>query len=243
MRFRGENPVYKRVEYGVNSGYSATYSGVTLKTFILLVIVAGVGMYTAYNFQGTFSLPYLISGLVIAPIMAIVMVVLAHRMSNMAHIFSLSYALFEGMFLGLISLFVYEIVGFEGISYAFYGTFGSLAVMLFLYRTRIIKVSNGFVGFLLTSLVTLIVLGIVMFIFYLLGGFNSAVGWGIYVSIAIFSTIISSLFLLYDFRRIEEYVNAEVDKSHEWSLALGLVTTIVWIYVEILRLVMIFADN
>ena len=118
------------------------------------------------------------------------------------------------------------------------GTFGSLFVMLILYVTRIIRVGQGFRNFMLTALGAVFFFMIVGFIMWISTG--SAYFYSpIYLAIVVFSLIISVLFLLYDFDRIENYVSGNAGKEHEWSLSLGLITTIVWIYIEILRLILI----
>ena len=110
--------------------------------------------------------------------------------------------------------------------------------MLVLYVTRIIRVGEGFKSFIMTALGTVFFFMLVGLIMWLVTGsvyFSSP----LYIAIVVFSMIISVLFLLYDFRRVEEYVSGNAGKASEWSLSLGLITTIVWIYIEMLRLILI----
>lgn len=237
MRFRGDNPVYKRFDYEY-SGTAATYGGVARKTMWLLLLVASVAIYTSSYFLDNLSMTYLLTAFIGAPIFAFIMVMLAHRNIEMSWLYSMMYALFEGVFIGAFTSLASLYIGVDGIIYVIYGTFGTLFVMLILYSTRLIKVSNGFMSFLITSLVTIVFIGLIFFILSFFTPFTGLT-WQLYLTFAAFSTLISALFLLYDFRRIEDMVSAGANKQYEWSLGLGLVTTIVWIYIELLRLAII----
>ena len=240
MRFRGENPVYSRVDYG-SAEYtdSATYKGVASKTILLLLIASFVAYYFAMNNALDLSLGTMIAYLVVAPITAFIMIILAHKNTQMAWLFSILYAIFEGVFLGMISMIVSYQVGGDAVIYALSGTFVTMFVMLILYSTRIVKVSSGFVNFLFTSLISIIVISLLFVLLSLTGIFSSSVGMGLYTTIVIVSVVISSLYLLYDFKRINEYVDSGASKEIEWSLGLGLMVTLVWLYIELLRLALI----
>ena len=240
MRLRGENPIYSRMDYSADWTEQATYKGVTAKTMLLLIITTISAYSVALNFQEALSFPAMIGALIVAPIAAFVFVLLAHRNNQLAFIYSILYAIFEGAFLGVISLVVAYQAGTDAVLYALAGTFGSLFVMLILYVTRILRVGQGFRNFILTGLGAVfffIILGLIMWLVIGNAYFFST----LYLAIVVFSLIISILFLLYDFNRVEEYVSGNAGKEHEWSLALGLITTIVWIYINILRLILILS--
>lgn len=149
------------------------------------------------------------------------------------------YALCEGVFLGAISL-VFEQM-YPGIVMQAVGlTFAVFAAMLFLYRSRIIKVTEKFkLG------VTAATMGI--FLFYLVNFVASFFGWssslmdstnGSMMSIG-FSLIvvgIAALNLVLDFDLVEEGANAGAPKYMEWYAGFALLVTLVWLYIEILRL-------
>ena len=240
MRFRGENPVYSRVNYTADWTESATYRGVASKTMLLLVIAAISAYSVALNFGDSLSFGSLIGALIVAPLGALVFVVLAHRNAQMAWIFSIMYAILEGAFLGVLSLLVAYQVGTDAVLYAMAGTFGALFVMLILYSTRIINVGQGFMSFMLTALGAVFFLSLIGLGIWLFGG-TAYFFSPFYMAVVVFSLIVSVLFLLYDFRSIENLVSSNAGKQYEWSLALGLVTTIVWIYVQILRLILILS--
>jgi len=240
MKFRGENPVYSRADYSADWTEQATYKGVAAKTMLLLIITAISAYSIAINIGTEWTFGTLIGALVIAPITALIFVVLAHKNTQLAFIYSILYAIFEGAFLGIISLIVAYQAGTDAVLFAMAGTFGALFVMLILYSTRIIRVGEGFANFMRTAFASVVFFAILGLIMWLVIG-DAYFFSTLYLAIVVFSLIISIAYLLKDFNSIENYVSGNAGKEHEWSLSLGLVTTIVWIYIEILRLILILS--
>ena len=156
---------------------------------------------------------------------------------QIAHIAAPGYALFEGLFIGYISA-IYN-AAFEGIVLqAVTLTLGTLLAMLLLYRSRIIKVTPGFkTGILMAT-------GAI-FLVYMVSIIGSFVGFsvpylhdsgpiGIGISLVIVG--IAALNLLIDFDAFEKGEEAGAPKNMEWLCAMGLLVTIVWLYIEVLRL-------
>ena len=146
MRFRGANPVYSRMgDIYSESDNAATYSGVTQKTGLLLAIIAVIALYfgSSINFVTT-SIGMLIGTIAIALIIAFISIIMAHKVIELAWLFSLVYASMEGVFLGFISALFMNLYGTEIIITALLATFSVLAGMLFLYSTGIIRVGNMF---------------------------------------------------------------------------------------------------
>ncbi len=247
MKLRGENPVYKYAEksglYDYGDSYSATYKGVAFKTFYLLAITAIFALIFAYrlNVEG-FGVSRMIGIMIGAPIIAIIAVIVTHRKPEIGMFTTLVYAGAEGTFIGFISALYAYIYGGEIIHMALMGTFGVLAGMLFLYSTGIIRVGNFFKKAMISALVGLIFASILLMILYF-AGIAMQTFQTLYLGIVVLSVIISSLFLLYDFKMVTEFVDAGAPKEMEWSLALGLVVTIVWLYLELLRLFAIIAGR
>ena len=238
MRFRGDNPVYKYGNYdqSYSDVDSATYGGVVTKTSILLGIIAVTALYFANNLSiETLSISTLIP-VFIAPIVAIIAVIMTHRMPQIAFATSILYGICEGVFLGFISAIYAFAFGGEIIQMALVGTFGVLAGMLFLYSTGLIRVGNFFRRLMFSALIGLIFVSLIFVVLSFTNLVSFAGFYNIYIGIVVISVIISSLFLLVDFDNITKYVEANAPKESEWSLALGLVVTIVWVYIELLRL-------
>ncbi len=240
IRFRGENPVYKRVNYADSySDTEATYGGVVQKTALLLGIVGIVALYFANSLNLTTITVNLILPIIAAPIIAIISIIVVHRNPSIAWIGSIIYAIAEGVFLGFISALYAAYYGGEIIQMALLGTFGVLGGMLFLFTTGVIRVGTFFKRFMYSALIGLLLTSVVFMIIVFAAGVSFESFYTLYVGIAVISTIISSLFLLIDFDRIQNYVDSGAGREYEWSLALGLIVTIVWIYVELLRLISI----
>jgi uncharacterized YccA/Bax inhibitor family protein len=147
------------------------------------------------------------------------------------------YALAEGLFLGGISAMFN--VAYEGIVLqAVMLTFGVLGVMLFLYATRIIKPTENFkLGVVsATSAIFLIYLAT-----WILRMFDVGIPFIhdsglIGIGFSLFVVVIASLNLVLDFDFIETGAEAGAPKHMEWYGAFGLMITLVWLYLEILRL-------
>lgn len=243
MRLGSRNPVFKYGNYDQSySGDSATYGGVVNKTAILLGIIAVVAIYFANQFVVTGFTSSVLVVMIGAPIIAIIAVIVTHLVPSMAMFSSIVYALCEGAFLGIISaIYAYSFDG-EIIQMALISTFGVMGGMLFLYKTGIIRVGAFFRRMMYGVLAGLFLTSIVMMI-VIFSGIGIQSFYSIYIGVVIISVIAASLFLLLDFDRVSRYVEAGASKQREWSLSLGLVTTIVWLYVEFLRLFAIIASR
>lgn len=239
MRFRRMNPVYRYADYGsqsIEDGQTATYSGVVMKSAILLGLVAMVGLYTNVQLQSIGFSSSMIIGLIIAPIIAIIAVIVAHRRPEIAVFASIVYALVEGLFIGFISSIYASYFGDQIVQMAILSTFGVLFGMLFLYSTGVIRVGAFFRRVMFSMLIGLIFTSFILLILFMLAGNTLGAFSNIYFAVVVLSVIISSLYLLIDFDNITTFVEAGVPKNMEWSLALGLVVTIIWLYIELLRL-------
>ena len=243
MRFRGANPVYSRTEYHEGSTTSATYGGVALKTGFLLGIIALIALYFGTSLDFDVNPIGMIITVIASPIIAIIMVIMAHRNVELAWVFSIVYAACEGIFLGFISAIFAAYAGSDVVLMALLATFGVLSGMLFLYSTGLIRVGTGFRKFLFSALIGIIIAAFFMVILAMSGELDTRGGYSFYVTIVLFSVVISSLYLLVDFDNVTNLVNAGAGKEYEWSLALGLVVTIVWLYIELLRLIAIISGR
>ncbi|MBA2281605.1 MAG: Bax inhibitor-1/YccA family protein [Acidimicrobiia bacterium] len=147
------------------------------------------------------------------------------------------YALVEGLVVGAISK-VYETY-FDGIVLnAVMATVAVLGVMLFLHATRIIKVTERFRTVVMCATGAIALVYLVNIVLRLFGSevpFLHDTGTiGILVSVAI--VVVAALNLSLDFDFIERGVKAGAPKTTEWYAAFGLLITLVWLYLELLRL-------
>jgi uncharacterized YccA/Bax inhibitor family protein len=147
------------------------------------------------------------------------------------------YALAEGYFVGAVSK-AYENYQDGIVVQAAGATIAVFAVMLFLYRSRIIKVTDRFRRIVVGATLGIMVFYLVAFVINVAGGnvpfLQSTSLLGIGFSILVAGLAAFNLALDFDF--IERGVNTGLPKHMEWMAALGLLVTIVWLYLEILRL-------
>lgn len=151
-----------------------------------------------------------------------------------------AYAVVEGVVLGLLSAF-FE-ARYPGIVVqAVLATLLTAGVVLLLYRMRIVRASKKFAKIVIFAAIGYMAFLIVNFIFALLGAGD---GWGIYatplgLAIAAFGAVLASAFLVLDFGAIEEGIAQGAPEKYEWRAAFGLMVTLIWLYIEMLRLIAI----
>jgi uncharacterized YccA/Bax inhibitor family protein len=147
------------------------------------------------------------------------------------------YAVAQGFFVGALSK-VYESF-YDGIVVQAVGaTIAVFAVMLVLYRTRIIRVTDRFRRIVIGATLGIMLFYGVSFLFMLFGGdisylrSPSLLGIGF----SLFVCAIAAMNLALDFDVIERGVAARAPKAYEWFAAFSLLVTIIWLYLEMLRL-------
>ena len=154
------------------------------------------------------------------------------------------YAVCEGLFLGGISA-TFE-ASYPGIvSQAVAGTFAALFSMLILYRANIIRCTDKFRSVIFISTASIAVIYLVDFIghffHYAIPMINTSSTFGIGFSLLV--VVIAALNLLIDFDFIERGAQNMLPKDFEWYGAFGLMVTIVWLYLEILKLLAKLQDR
>lgn len=158
----------------------------------------------------------------------------------------LLYAAFEGAFLGGISAY-FESVYPGIVGQAVLATVVTFAVTLTLYARRIVRVTTKFMKFVMIALVSYVVFSLVNLVLMLTGVADGAFGlrstevMGIPLGLLIgaFAVMLATFSLMIDFKVIEDGVKAGVPARYAWSGAFGLTVTLVWLYVEILRILAI----
>ncbi|OIH95297.1 Bax inhibitor-1/YccA family protein [Curtobacterium sp. MCBA15_001] len=162
----------------------------------------------------------------------------------------LAYAFFEGLFVGGIS--GYYNSAFEGIvTQAVFGTLGVFFVTLLLFRSGKVRATPkatkfflvAIVGYMAFSLVNLVLMwtGVTNTAFGLLG--VTVFGIPLGVVIGIFVVIMAAYSLILDFDQIKTGVQRGAPRIYGWTAAFGLIVTLVWLYLEILRILAIIAST
>jgi len=148
------------------------------------------------------------------------------------------YALVQGLFLGAVSA-IFE-ARFPGIVLQAVGlTFGTLASLLMAYKSGLIRATENFKLGVVAATGGIVLVYLVNIGMRLLGfegmGFIHDSGW-LGIGFSAFVVVIAALNLVLDFDFIENGVEAGAPKAMEWYGAFGLMVTLIWLYLEILRL-------
>lgn len=210
--------------------------------FAILLISAAVGWGSVQTLEGevtqfpVWSTVGIIGGFIAAMV--------AFFKPNLARIFGPLYAIGMGYAVGAISK-AYETY-YEGIVVAAAGTtIAVFFVMLVLYRTRIIKVTNRFRRIVVGATFGVMIFYGISLLINLFGGNVSFLTSSSGLSIG-FSFLVAGLAafnLALDFDLVERGTREGFPKQMEWVAALGLLVTLVWLYLEILRLLAKLRDN
>ena len=148
------------------------------------------------------------------------------------------YAMFEGVVLGGISSLFASMYGQDIVGQAVLGTLVGFAMMLTLYRLRIIKVTQKFRAFMTVALVSYMLIAVASLVSAF---FGVGEGWGFYgvgvvgIALSLLGVGLATFTLLIDFDNIEQSVTQNLPSDYAWGLALGLMVTLVWLYLELLR--------
>jgi uncharacterized YccA/Bax inhibitor family protein len=156
----------------------------------------------------------------------------------------LAYAAIEGVFVGGISAVFNSF--YEGIVIqAVLGTLAVFGAMLALYKTGVIRATPKFKKILIIAGVGYLVFGLLNLLLSSLNVIPSvySVG-GLGLLVSAFGVGLASLFLVLDFDFVEQGIRNGLPERYAWTAAFGLVVTLVWLYIEILRLLAILrGDN
>lgn len=238
--FKSSNPALKSSTFEQMAGTAydsdvMTMQGAINKSATLLIIlVAAAGLsWFAMLSNSTLGFPMMMGGILGGFLVGIVLTF----KKEWAPFLAPAYAVLEGLALGAISL-LYE-HAFSGlVSTAIVLTIAVFAVMLFLYATRIIEVTQKF-----RMIVVAATAGIAVFylLAFVLRFFDiemplihetSTIG----IVFSLIVVVVAALNLALDFDFIEQGAHQGVPKYMEWYSAFGLLLTLVWLYLEILRL-------
>ena len=161
---------------------------------------------------------------------------------NLAQYLSPVYAILEGLAIGGISCFMEA--QFPGIVYqAVLGTFAVFFTVLGLYAGRIIVVTEKVRGVIFSATLAVLLIYLASFLLSFFGVrvpfINDVSVIGIVISIII--TLIAAANFLLDFDFIERGINNYAPKQFEWYASFGLMVTLIWVYIEILKLLAKFS--
>jgi uncharacterized YccA/Bax inhibitor family protein len=213
-----------------------TINGTVTRTLILLLLLVASALFTwdkvvAGDVQG--AMPWALGGLIGGLIFCLI-TCFAKRASPFT---APVYAICEGLFLGALSALME--VKFKGIVIeAVLLTAGTLFGLLVAYRSGLIKATENFK---LGIFAATAGIGLVYLVGFIMGLFGKNIpyihesGW-IGIGFSLFVVVIAALNLVLDFDFIEQGEAAGAPKYMEWYAAFGLMVTLIWLYIEFLRL-------
>ncbi|MSZ97215.1 MAG: hypothetical protein F2579_07180 [Actinobacteria bacterium] len=224
-----------------------TVAGTASATIMLLILILASATATWISIDAPavgdvvkIPMAWVIGGFIIG----FIAVITASFKPHLARIAAPIYALAEGVVLGAISRAYSE--AYDGIVLQAVGaTLGVFVVMLLLYRSRIIKVTDRTRRIVYGAMMGLMAFYFVSFIFGMFGSMpsfiNNASPMGI--AFSVFVAGLAAFNLALDFDMIEKGVANKLPAHMEWFAALGVVVTLVWLYLEILRLLSKLRDR
>jgi uncharacterized YccA/Bax inhibitor family protein len=236
---RSNNPVLQEKAFTgeLATGEAMTIQGTVNKTGLLLLFVVVAAAWTwglSRSETPEAAFPWMIGGALLGFVTALVTVF----KKTWAPISAPTYAVCEGLFLGGISAIFeksYHGIAIQAVSL----TFAVMFVMLLAYKFGIIRATRGFkLGVIAATggiaLVYLVNMVMSLFFHTQMSFLYSSTPLGI--GISLFIVVIAALNLIIDFDMIENAARVGAPKYMEWYGAFGLMVTLIWLYLEILRL-------
>jgi len=227
-------PAYQRPDVRVDT---MTVNGTVWATASLLVLVVAAGVFGWNSVDSTAETVSMPGWLPIVLLGGLGVAILTIFKPNLARFTGPVYALLEGALLGAISA-LYN-TAYDGIVIQAVGlTIGVFAVMLFLFATRVIEVTDKLRMGIVAATGGIMLLYLANFVLSL---FDAQVPFlhdtgAVGIGISLLIVGVAAFNLLLDFDFVERGVKAGAPRQMEWYAAFGLLVTIIWLYLELLRL-------
>ncbi len=165
------------------------------------------------------------------------------RVANPALV--VAYAVVEGVFVGMVSKFFTSIAGYDGIVLqAVVATFAVFFTMAILYKTRVIRATPRFTRTLIAVMAGLFAAMLINFVLALFGvdtGLRS--GGPVAIGFSLVCIVVAALSFVLNFAEIEEGVRMGLPERYSWTAAFGILVGLVWLYLEVLRLLSYFQGD
>jgi uncharacterized YccA/Bax inhibitor family protein len=211
---------------GVSTG-RMTIEDVVMRTGMLFVVLVAVGSVAYGANNGGLAAIGIFGGFILAMVNSF--------KKTVSPALVLAYAAFEGLALGGISRYYNDI--YPGIvSQAVLGTLCAFGGILLAYRSGKIRVTPKFTRVMIGALIGYMVFGLITLFTGFPGGSTGTL-------IAVAGVALATFFLVLDFDQIEKTIAAGAPRNESWRCAFGLMVTLVWLYLEVLRLISILRNN
>lgn len=252
--FKSGNPTLKESAYegtifqGISTGEEMTIRGTMNKFGFLFLMMMGSTLFSwSYFYKGNDPMPLMMLGVFGGLVLALVM---AFK-KQWAPYIAPAFALLEGLFVGSVSAY-YDYAfrtSYPGIVMQAVGlTLIVTLVMYVLYKTRIIKVTQKFRSVITIATISIAIFYLIKWVAFAVFG-NTSIGaftmasTPLGIGFSVLVVCLAALNLLLDFDMIEKGAEMRAPKYMEWYSAFGLLVTLVWLYLEILRLLSKLKDR
>lgn len=218
----------------IDYNQTMTVSGTINKSFImLLLLVVSAAITWSMTFNGYNPIVLTIGGAIVG----LVLVLISSFKPHLSPYLAPGYAVFEGLFIGGLSA-IFEVMYPGIVIQAVSCTFVTFMVCFGLYKYQIVKVNERFRSVVIAATLAIATYYLISWVISMFTSFvpvhygNSLMSIGI----SVFVIVIAALNLFLDFDQIDKGVQEKMPKYMEWYGAMGLMITLVWLYVEFLRL-------
>lgn len=222
-----------------------TYDDVIMKTSGLLMVVVVMAALTWFVVPDSSRMPLTLAGALIGFVLGMV----NSFKKSPSPLLIVAYAAAEGVFLGGFSWFIEVQYALPGVvMQAVLATMATFAACLVLFRSGRVRVTPKFTRWLLIAMVGYLVFSVlnVVLSFLSVGGgqmFGPLRGGTMGVLVGLFAVGLASAMLIVDFDSIKRGVEQGVPAKFAWTASFGLVVTLVWMYLEFLRLIAILRGS
>lgn len=221
-----------------------TKTGITLGVLSVVAVISYFLVSSNVGLAMPFTLVGSLGGLAL-----VLIATFGRKQDNPAIV--LSYAALEGLFLGAISFVIanFTVSGTSAgalIGQAILGTIGVFFGMLVVYKTGAIRVTPKFTRMLVAAMIGALVLMLGNFVISMFGSHDGGPlrnGGTLAIIFSLVMICIAAFSFLMDFDSADQMIRAGAPEKAAWGVALGLTVTLVWLYLEILRLLSYFQND
>lgn len=248
--FKSSNPVMQEKTYqgtileGIQTGEEMTLKGTMNKFGVMMLLMIGSTLFAWSQFyKGSDPKPLMLIGVFGGLALALVM---AFK-PKWASVLAPAYAILQGLFVGSISaMYDYTYPGLPLQAVAL--TLLVSLIMFLVYRFRIIKVTSKLRTVVVVATSAVAIFYLIQWLTYSFGGTAIASSFTnsntpLSIGFSLLMVVLASFNLLLNFDTVEKGVEMRAPRHMEWYSAFGLMVTVVWLYLELLRLLSKFQRN
>lgn len=247
----GDNFAFKKIQNeSVNIDFNyecASVEGVGIKTSILLgttflTTLLMIGIILNFGYLPIFMY-------ILATVLTLILQIIINIKPMKAKSLAIPYAISEGLVIGCLCGLLEIALPDMGLKIASISLIATLSIFLaaiFLYTKKIIKVGHRFRGFLITAGLGVIIftlgISILSLIMFFVNGTNLYIMFyfsGFGVALSIFMCILASMYVISSLSLADNLIQAGVEKSMEWYASYAITLNVIYLFIEILRLLII----